>query len=129
MGIDSHLSTYVGTQSPKDFRNGPRAHFPFTDAGVRTPSLSPGDATRPKSQGGAQAQQGFHRWRPRKLVWRWRGAHLASMVGRAGREKRRTGFAGALRSRKRGTPELIGSSWRIVRGRIAAVFTVPLQRR
>jgi hypothetical protein len=29
MGIDSHLSTYVGPQSPKYFRNGPRAHFPF----------------------------------------------------------------------------------------------------
>jgi hypothetical protein len=30
MGIDSHLCTCVGTQSPKYFRNGPRAHFPYT---------------------------------------------------------------------------------------------------
>jgi hypothetical protein len=29
---------------------------------------------------------------------------------------------------ERGTPELIGSTWRIVRERVAAVFADPLQR-
>ena len=47
------------------------------------------------------------------------------MVGRAVREKgtywvRRR----VVVKKERGTPELIGSPWRIVRGRIAAVFAV-----